>query len=101
MSKKPPAAQTNDATATTATDKKRTRQKSEYVIERKITRADQHGQDINGWETDKSGPFSDTAAALKYMQYPISQLAPGDYRIVVVKWQRTVKKVQQTITQFE
>ena len=98
--KKEQAAQTNEATAATPAIK-RTRAKSEYVIERAIADLDNGG--LVPWEAInvEGRKFSKQVLALKYLTDPSSQIAPGDYRIVVVKWQRTVKAVQQTVISFE
>lgn len=100
---KTPAAQTNEPSTTNQTEKKRSRTKSEYVIERKII----HGNE-GAWES-LYGTYKDTASALNYMRNALESGLPdakpaieaGDYRIVVVKWAKTVKAEQKTVIKFE
>jgi hypothetical protein len=99
MAKKQPAAQSNEIPATN-TEKKRNRAKSEYAIERNV-KFDTTDGDRDAWEPIFERVFEDTAQALKFLSDPENKIDPGDYRIIVVKWAKTVKVVQQSVTKFE
>lgn len=65
------------------------REMGEYIIEQYRTI---ENLDYSGWEAVSDAGFNDTASAVKWIA---ENNLSGQFRIIVVKWQNTVKHVRQ------